>query len=60
MADEFSLTSRLKIPIPVQNNTNWQDMLTHWAELFDVMVTVLANKDYVISGLNVTTSPVKL
>lgn len=59
-SDEFSLTSRFKIPVPVKNNTNWQDMLTHWAELFDVMVTVLSNKDYIINGLGVTTSPVSL
>lgn len=59
-SDEFSLTSRLKVPVPVENNTSWGDMLTHWAELLDVMVTALSNKDYVISGLGVTTSPVTL
>ena len=60
MADEFSFTNRFKIPVPVKNNTNWGDMLTHWAELFDVVVTTLSNKDYVISGLGITTSPVSL
>lgn len=59
-SDEFSLTSRFKVPVPVKNNTNWLDMLTHWAELFDVMVTALSNQDYIISGLEVTTSPVTL
>jgi len=60
MADEFSLTSRLKIPIPVENSTSWLDMLTHWAELLDVMATAFANQDYVISGLGVTSDPVTL
>jgi hypothetical protein len=60
MADEYSLTSRFKVPVPAENNTNWLDLLTHWAELFDVMTTVLANQDYVVSGLSVTTDPVTL
>lgn len=60
MSDEFSLTNRFKVPVPVLNNRAWLDMLTHWAELFDVMVTVLSNQDYVISGLGVSTSATSL
>lgn len=60
MADEFSLTSRFKIPVPVLNNRNWLDILTHWAELMDVMYTSFANGDYIISGLAITTSATSL
>jgi hypothetical protein len=56
----FSLTSRMKVPVPASNSTDWLELLTHWAELLDVMLTVLSNKDYVISGLSVTTSPASL
>lgn len=56
MADDYSLTNRFKFPVPVLNHTNWLDLLTHWAELNDVMLTTLSNKDYVISGLEVITT----
>jgi len=60
MADTFSLTNRFKYPVPTLNSTNWMDLLTHWAELNDVMFTVLSNRNYVISGLDVTTSSTSL
>lgn len=60
MADEFTQTSRFKIPVPALNNTNWLDFLTHWAEIMDVMFTMFATRDYVISGLTVSTSPSSL
>jgi hypothetical protein len=58
--DEYGLTSRFKIPVPTKGNTNWQEFLTHWAEVNDVMFTVLSNKDYVISGLVVSSDPASL
>lgn len=54
MAEEFALTSRFKIPVPAEDSTEWLDYLTHWAELNDVMLTVLATKNYVITGLSVS------
>lgn len=60
MATGFSLTNRLKIPVIEEGNTNWLSYLTHWAELMDVMFTVLSNKDYVISGLEMSSDPTSL
>lgn len=60
MADGYTLTSRFKIPLPEEGNETWLEWITHWGSLMDVMFTALANKDYVISGLAVTTSPSSL
>jgi hypothetical protein len=60
MADSYILTSRFKIPVPALNDTNWLEDAAHWAELMDTMFTVLSNKDYVISGLSVSTLPTSL
>jgi hypothetical protein len=60
MADEYALTSRFKIPVPVLDSTSWLDYLTHWAEMMDVMFTALSVGDYVISGLAVTTESTSL
>jgi len=52
----YTLTPRLKIPVPEKNDGDWLEYMNHWAELIDVMLTVMANQDYVISGLSITTS----
>lgn len=56
MADKFSLTGRFKFSIPERADVSWLADLTNLVEKLDTVLSGLSNKDYVISGLDVTTS----
>jgi hypothetical protein len=60
MANNHSLTNRLKLAIIEEEHTDWSSLASHWPEIIEVMINVLANKDYVINGLAASTVPTSL